>query len=410
MQRLFEVEQVLGPEGGSRTAIQRATLRAVPPTLRDVQQSLSPDTAILEYVLDDPASFCLYVTHGRAGVVSLPASRTELNRLVALYRRQVGTRAATIPASRSLYADLIAPLPAQALTPRLIVVPDGRLHLIPFDALVDGTGHYVLETHTITYAPSATVLRLIENAKAVNTNPITFLGVGGVEYRMSVADAAPGGKPLPDGTASVSNPFDPKAEPLRDLPESVDEVRAASKILGSSSVLLLGQDATDAAFKAEPLGRFKIIHIAAHGIASPIFPDRAALVLTEDPKHHDDGLLQARDIQRLHLNAALVTLSACDTGAGRLEGEEGIESIEQAFLFAGVRSVLASLWTASDIYTTDLMEAFYRNLAAGQDEADALRNAKLSLLAEYRRQATPFYWAGFTLVGDGTGRVESRQR
>jgi CHAT domain-containing protein len=68
------------------------------------------------------------------------------------------------------------------------------------------------------------------------------------------------------------------------------------------------------------------------------------------------------------------------------------------------------LWTASDIYTTDLMEAFYRNLAAGQDEADALRNAKLSLLAEYRRQATPFYWAGFTLVGDGTGRVESRQR
>ena len=254
LQRLFEVEQVLGPEGGSRTAIQRATLRAVPPTLRDVQQSLSPDTAILEYVLDDPASFCLYVTHGRAGVVSLPASRTELNRLVALYRRQVGTRAATIPASRSLYADLIAPLPAQALTPRLIVVPDGRLHLIPFDALVDGTGHYVLETHTITYAPSATVLRLIENAKAVNTNPITFLGVGGVEYRMSVADAAPGGKPLPDGTASVSNPFDPKAEPLRDLPESVDEVRAASKILGSSSVLLLGQDATDAAFKAEPLG------------------------------------------------------------------------------------------------------------------------------------------------------------
>ncbi len=190
MQRLFEVEQVLGPEGGSRTAIQRATLRAVPPTLRDVQQSLSPDTAILEYVLDDPASFSLYVTHGRAGVVSLPASRTELNRLVALYRRQVGTRAATIPASRSLYADLIAPLPAQALTPRLIVVPDGRLHLIPFDALVDGTGHYVLETHTITYAPSATVLRLIENAKAVNTNPITFLGVGGVEYRMSVADAA----------------------------------------------------------------------------------------------------------------------------------------------------------------------------------------------------------------------------
>lgn len=399
LQRLFEVEQVLGPEGESRTAVQRATLRATPSTLRDVQKSLRPDTTILEYVLDDPASFCLYVTHRHAGVVSLPASRAELDRLVSLYRRQVGIRAAAVPASRALYAELIKPLPAQALAPRLIVVPDGPLHLIPFDALVDGSGHYLLETRVVTYAPSATVLRLVENDKAVNTNPIAFLGVGGVEYRVSAADAAPVGKPVPNGAESVSNPFDPKAEPLRDLPGSVDEVRAAGKIFGSSSVLLLGHDATDAAFKAEPLNRFKIIHIAAHGIATPVFPDRSALVLAEDPVHHDDGLLQARDIRQLHLNAELVTLSACDTGAGRLEGEEGIESIERAFLFAGARSVLASLWTASDIYTTDLMESFYRNLAAGQDEAEALRNAKLTLLTEYRRQATPFYWAGFTLVG-----------
>lgn len=141
-----------------------------------------------------------------------------------------------------------------------------------------------------------------------------------------------------------------------------------------------------------------------------MFPDRAALVLGEDPQRRDDGLLQVRDIQRLHLNADPGTLPACDTGAGRLEGEEGIENIERAFLFAGVRSVLASLWTASDVYTTDLMEGFYQNLAAGQDEADALRNAKLALLKEYRAQATPFYWAGFTLAGDGPARVESRQR
>ncbi len=201
-----------------------------------------------------------------------------------------------------------------------------------------------------------------------------------------------------------------EAEPLRDLPESEDEVRAVGKIFGSASVLLLGRNATDAAVKAELLNRFKIIHIAAHGIASPMFPDRAALVLTEDPAHHDDGFLQARDIRQLQLNAELVTLSACDTGAGRLEGEEGIESIERAFLFAGARSVLASLWTASDIYTTDLMEAFYRDLAAGQNDADALRNAKLTLLKEYRAQATPFYWAGFTLVGDGTAIVESRRK
>ncbi len=406
LQRLFEVEQVLGPEGESRTALQNAALQANPATMRDVQQSLDADTAILEYVLDDPKSFCLYITQHHAGVITLPASRAQIDQLVAAYREQVLTRAASIPASGALYADLIQPMPAQALKTRLVVVPDGKLNVIPFDALMDGGGQYLLVKHVVAYAPSATVLRLIANVKTINRAPIAFLGVGGVQYRVLTADASPGAKAVTKGAASVSNPFDPKAEPLGDLPESEDEVKAAGKIFGSSSALLLGPDATEAAFKAEPLDRFKIIHITAHGIASPQFPDRAAIVLGEDPAHHDDGLLQVREIRALHLKADLVTLSACDTGAGRLEGEEGIENIERAFLFAGARSVLASLWTASDVYTTDLMEQFYRNLAVGEDEADALRNAKLALLSQFRAQAAPFYWAGFTLVGNSFALVK----
>lgn len=402
LQRLFEVEQVLGPANELRTTVQQATLRANSANLRQVQQLLKPDAAILEYVLDDPRSLCLWITHSHAGLVTLSANGNQLDGLIAAYRKQVLTRTGTIPASRTLYADLIGPLPPLALKVRLIVVPDGKLNLIPFDALVNGDGHYVLDTHVITYAPSATVLRLTEDIKVVTGKPLAFLGVGGVQYRVNVADASPAGKPAPEGAATVSNPFDPNSEPLRDLPGSLDEVTAAGRIFGGSSVLLLGPNATDEAFKAEPLDRFKIIHIAAHAVASRRFPDRAALVLGEDAAHNDDGLLQVRDIEELHLNADLVTLSACDTGAGRLEGEEGIENIERAFLFAGARSVMASLWTASDVYTTDLMEQFYRNLVVGQDEAEALRTAKLSLLTKYRGQATPFYWAGFTLVGNGS--------
>ena len=149
---------------------------------------------------------------------------------------------------------------------------------------------------------------------------------------------------------------------------------------------------------AETLDRFRIIHIAAHGIASAKFPDREALVLGEDSAHRDDGLLQAREIGELHLNADLVTLTACDTGAGRLDGEEGIENVERAFLFAGARSVLASLWTASDIYTTTPMTQFYRNLGAGQNEGEALREAKLDSLKRFHGQTAPSFWAGFTLV------------
>jgi CHAT domain-containing protein len=169
--------------------------------------------------------------------------------------------------------------------------------------------------------------------------------------------------------------------------------------------LLLGADATEAAFKAQPLADFEIIHIAAHGIASAKFPDRAALVLGRDPKSDEDGLLQVREIRDLSLNADLVTLSACDTGVGRLEGEEGITNLVRAFLFAGARSVVASLWTADDPSSLTLMERFYRHIADGEDKDSAFRHAQMDLIAEFGDQALPFYWAGFIIVGDGSGKI-----
>jgi CHAT domain-containing protein len=174
-------------------------------------------------------------------------------------------------------------------------------------------------------------------------------------------------------------------------------------------VELLGSNATEAAFKSQPLGQFRIIHIAAHGIASAQFPDRAALVLGDDPTKREDGLLQAREIRALHLNAELVTLSACDTGTGRLQGEEGIASLERAFFYAGARSVLSSLWTADDVYTTTLIQRFYRHLAQGQDEGRALQQAKLELIREFSGQPPPFYWAGFTLAGEASRPVMPNQ-
>ena len=406
LERLFRADQMLGPEGESETPIQKASLRGTPVDLSEIQRSLNSREGILEYVLDTPQSFCLYITRHRAGVATLPSSREQIDKLVADYRRQVLTRMNDFPASHELYSALINPLPAWVLRPTLIVVPDGELNLIPFDALTDNNGRYILATHVVSYAPSATVLNLIENSRRKNPAPIMFLGLGGVQYQ-------PTNDPESltsdfQSTTALSDPFGLKAHPLPDLPYSTDEVNSAGKIFGSSSVLLVGLEASEAAFKAKPLERFKIIHIAAHGIANPLYPDRAALVLGLDPGHPDDGLLQAREIRELRLNADLVTLSACDTGIGRLDGEEGIENIERAFLYAGAKSVLASLWAASDIYTTDLMDRFYRSLQAGQDEGEALRNAKLDLLKKFKGQAVPFYWAGFTLVGDSATTVHSR--
>lgn len=405
LERLFRADQMLGPEGETDTPMQKAALRGMPVGLRGIQRSLNSREAILEYVLDTPQSFCLYITRHRAGVATLPANREEIDKLVADYRQEVLTRTNDIPASHELYSALFNPLPSWVLKPTLIVVPDGELNLIPFDALTDDKGRYVLATHVVSYAPSATVLNLIENSRKKNPASVMFLGLGGVQYQPNIANASSGHRLDSQSPTALSEPFGLKAHPLPDLPHGADEVRSAAKIFGNSSVILAGQEATEAAFKVEPLNRFLIIHIAAHGIANPRYPDRAALVLGLDPAHRDDGLLQAREIRELHLDADLVTLSACDTGIGRLDGEEGIENIERAFLYAGAKSVLASLWAASDVYTTDLMDRFYRNLQAGQDEGEALRHAKLDLLRKFKGQAVPFYWAGFTLVGNASIRV-----
>ena len=166
--------------------------------------------------------------------------------------------------------------------------------------------------------------------------------------------------------------------------------------------LLLNTDATETAFKALPLENFRIVHLAVHSVANTEFPDRAALVLGTSPASPDDGILQIREIRDLPLQADLVVLSACETGSGRLLGEEGIASLERAFLLAGAKAVVASLWTADDLYTIALMRRFYQHLAAGSDKGTALRWAKLDLIQQFGDQALPVYWAGFTLVGESS--------
>ena len=110
---------------------------------------------------------------------------------------------------------------------------------------------------------------------------------------------------------------------LHDLPQTREEVEEIGKIVGPDAVILLGKDATETAFKKEPLDQFRVLHLAVHGFADTQYPERSALVLGTDPKSGDDGLLQVREIIRLRLNAELTTLSACDTGRGQTAGARG---------------------------------------------------------------------------------------
>ena len=155
---------------------------------------------------------------------------------------------------------------------------------------------------------------------------------------------------------------------------------------------------------------FRVLHLAVHGFADPQFPERSALVLGADPKAGEDGLLQVREIKKLRLNAELTTLSACDTGVGKLQGEEGVSDLAEAFLAAGAKTVVASLWSADDTFASALMERFYQRLALGEETSSALRGAKLDLLAKYGEQVSPFYWAAFVAIGDASTPIRIREQ
>jgi len=381
-----------------------------PAPLRAIQSSLRPEEVVLEYVLSEPRSYCVWISRARGGVVVLSQGRHKIEDLTQRYLNATRARREDLDSARQLYDVLFGQLPPEANREQTIVVPDGILHLLPLDTLRDSAGALLLETRTITYVPAATVLHVVRNEKATIAAKYTFLGVGDVPYQNQGHVSVKLEKPsrLPQRIErGLSDVFGTE---LHDLPETREEVLTASKAVTKDPVLLLGTNATETAFKSEPLADFKIVHIAAHGFVDTQFPERSGLVLGVDGGSHDDGLLQVREIIRLHFNADLVTLSACNTGVGKIEGEEGVTNLVEAFLVSGARAVVASLWSADDTYTGALMERFYIHIAEGQPKATALRHAKLDLLARDGGHVPPYYWGAFVLGGEGETAIPLGER
>jgi CHAT domain-containing protein len=397
LDQLFRMEQRLSPVRKTSSPLGSASDRPKPVPLRTLQASLRPDEMLLEYVLGETQSYCLQITRAGAAVVVLPASRRRIEDLVDEYLATVRSRQPETVVAKELFSLLLQPVigdESRTRATRLIIVSDGKLHLLPFDALRDSVGRYVLESHTVTYAPSATVLHLLRQSPVVESLPLSLAGVGGAIYSGTVADRTP-------VEVTAANLFGLEGVTFPELPGSKQEVQSIGSIIKGPNELLLDTNATEAAFKALALENFRILHLAVHGVANTEFPDRAALVMGGSRASLDDGLLQVREIRDLRLRAILVVLSACETGSGKLLGAEGIASLERAFLLAGAKSVVASLWTADDIFTIALMKRFYEHLASGTDTGSALRQAKLDLIQQFGDQAIPIYWAGFTLVGEG---------
>ena len=362
--------------------------------LERVQDSIAPSDVVLEYVLADPHSYCLVITHDSALIVPL-ADRASIESSVLGYLKTLKTKASSKSQGKELYAALLKDIPEVARKKRLIIVPDGPLHLVPFDALVDHSGRYLVFSHTITYASSASFLYLVK-AAAARTPQRLFLGVGGIPYEQDAE------------LAKIATMRGYVGGKLVNLPASKEEILAAQALTHSDgNSLLTGPKATKSAFEHSASEEHAIIHLAVHGVANEQHPERAALILLSDTSSEDDGILEASEIVHLRTNADLVVLSACDSAVGRLQGEEGIANLSLAFQLAGAKAVVSTLWSINDTTALYLMKRFYVRLSENNTVASALTLAKRDMLRTYSAQAVPYYWAGFKLEGTADRQIDT---
>ena len=257
---------------------------------------------------------------------------------------------------------------------RVIFIPQDFLFLVPFSALQDSAGKYLIEKHTIVISPSIQVLDLTRS------------------QQQRIQDVAKGvlivGNPtMPSLSASQGMP----PQQLPSLPGSEQEAKAIAQLFNTQP--LIGNQASKTAVLQRMSGA-RIVHLATHGILDDVGGFFSSVALA--PTSQDNGFLAAREILSLKLNTELVVLSACNTGRGQINGD-GVEGLSRSFIGAGVPSVIVSLWSVPDAPTASLMTAFYQNLKSGSDKAQALRQAMLKTMKQF---PNPVNWAAFTLIGE----------
>jgi hypothetical protein len=352
-----------------------------PATLAEIQDGILGDNEVLlEYFVGDEHAWLWIVRRNGAELHTLAhpgeilAGVTGLLSAVESSGAGLGARSPGQEAADRLTRDILPPSPLPAGS-RLIVVPDGPLHHIPFE-LLRRQGRFLIEDHEVVVVPSSSTLRLMRD-QPVSVGGDGFLGIG---------------DPVPAGGDE---------RPSR-LPHSRLEVETIARSFPESRRrVLLGEAATKATLYALELDRYRFIHFATHGWLDDADRRHSGLRLSALNGDAGAALLSPAEILTLELSAEVVVLSACQSGLGELLRGEGLVSLTRAFLYAGAQGVVVSLWNVGDQSTADFMQEFYGGLRAGHSASSALRQAKLRFLGSARpgRQWVR-RWAPFILVGD----------
>ncbi|GAA6623539.1 CHAT domain-containing protein [Scytonema sp. NUACC26] len=277
-------------------------------------------------------------------------------------------------------ADFIPQKPEE----KVIFIPQGEFLTVPFTALKDTNGKYLIEKHTISTAPSIQVLDLLYQRKIKRKGEQAFVpkNITGDELLIVGNPTAPK-TPLKAGEEICKSP---------PLPGTEKEAKAIAQIFKAQA--LIGDAATETAI-AQKMPQAKIIHLAANAFPDNCQKENSPDAIALASSDRDDGWLRTEEIQNMKLKADLVVLTGCDTALGKITGD-GVIGLSRGFLVAGADSVIGSLWDVDDMATAFLITEFYVNLSRNTDKADGLRQAMLETMKKY---PNPRDWAAFTLIG-----------
>ena len=442
-------------ENQIRTASPRyASLTSNKPlTLAEVQQQVLDDqTILLEYALQPEGSYLWVASKSGASLVKLPP-RPAIEKLATdlraqlipskLQRRIVGIDVAEpdrgigisasapeeaagfITASNALYKAVIEPAGAVIADKRLMIVADGALNYVPFEVLLKTADAgdfsslgYLIKTNEIAYAPSASVVGAIKQQRAKSTSKAMLIIADPVfnsndararKATPSTTDAEVRGIGIQSALSDIAGenaapPAKMEGLPLARLAGTrleADQISKLAKTSGGETDVWLDLDANEDNLTSRDISKYRIIHVATHGLLNAERPQFTGVVLSLVGNKTHDGFLRTDEVFNLRLGGPLVVLSACETGLGKEKRGEGVMGLTRAFMYAGAPTVGVSLWSVADKSTAELMTDFYRRLLSANEgsSAGALRGAQLAMISG-KKYSAPFYWAPFVLVGD----------
>ncbi len=342
----------------------------------ELQSYLSTNESVISFHQTENTLYVILVDKSQTHFLKLPFSTKTRENIKAFYKllsKPTSANEHEIPLiGNRLYAELVAPWIDKTKTGQITIIADGLLHYIPFGTLTDGAGpnKYLLHKVDIAYAGSATILCSSKSKR--------------YEVKKGLLAIAPTFAP---NTGFNQLPFAQKEV------KSITESFAGKTVLGNEASLTNFLNIKD---------DFSIFHFATHAIVDDNAPDFSYLAFSTGQKA--ENRLYIKDLYNIRLDAIMVTLSACETGVGKLLKGEGMLSLARGFQYAGVNSLTTSLWKNDDQATSELMGYYYEHLSNGHSKSKALQKAKLEYLesTEEEELKHPYYWAGFVVLGNNS--------